>query len=109
MYRSFRMKNFRCFKDLQINDLGRVNLIAGRIEPRPRHDGYRLFHWSHDPEDHWEDGQVYADWIAQQGQNPGELRNSPHEIPPELCQTSWCSDRTIDFIEADHDGKRWSN
>ena len=30
MYRSFRVKNFRCFKDLQINDLGRVNLIAGK-------------------------------------------------------------------------------
>ena len=30
MYKSFRVKNFRCFKDLQINDLGRVNLIAGR-------------------------------------------------------------------------------
>ena len=33
MYKTFRVKNFRCFKDLQINDLGRrVNLIArGRI------------------------------------------------------------------------------
>ena len=30
MYNSFHVKNFRCFKDLQINDLGRVNLIAGR-------------------------------------------------------------------------------
>ncbi len=30
MYKSFLVKNFRCFKDLQINDLGRVNLIAGR-------------------------------------------------------------------------------
>ena len=29
MYKSFRMKNFRCFRDLQINGLGRVNLIAG--------------------------------------------------------------------------------
>ncbi len=29
MYKTFRVKNFRCFKDLQINDLGRVNLIAG--------------------------------------------------------------------------------
>ena len=29
MYKSFRVKNFRCFNDLQINDLGRVNLIAG--------------------------------------------------------------------------------
>ena len=30
MYKSFRVKNFRCFRDLQINDLGRVNLIAGK-------------------------------------------------------------------------------
>ena len=30
MYTSFRVKNFRCFRDLQLNDLGRVNLIAGR-------------------------------------------------------------------------------
>ena len=30
MYESFHVKNFRCFKDLQINDLGRVNLIAGK-------------------------------------------------------------------------------
>lgn len=30
MYKSFRVKNFRCFKDLQVNDLGRVNLIAGK-------------------------------------------------------------------------------
>ena len=30
MYKSFRVKNFRCFKDLQINDLGRINLIAGK-------------------------------------------------------------------------------
>ena len=30
MYNSFRVKNFRCFKDLQLNDLGRVNLIAGK-------------------------------------------------------------------------------
>ena len=30
MYKTFRVKNFRCFKDFQINDLGRVNLIAGK-------------------------------------------------------------------------------
>ena len=30
MYEKFHVKNFRCFEDLQINDLGRVNLIAGK-------------------------------------------------------------------------------
>lgn len=30
MYKNFRVQNFRGFKDLQLNDLARVNLIAGR-------------------------------------------------------------------------------
>lgn len=30
MYTSFRVQNFRCFRDLRLNDLGRVNLIAGK-------------------------------------------------------------------------------
>jgi len=29
MYRSFRAKNFRCFTDLNLQDLARINLIAG--------------------------------------------------------------------------------
>ncbi len=28
MYRSFRARNFRCFADLQVGDLARINLIA---------------------------------------------------------------------------------
>ena len=79
----------------------------GRIEPRPKHDGYRLFHWSHDPEDQWDTGHVYADWLASMGHDLGEMRKKPHDIPPELHQTTWCSDRAIDFIEADHGGKPW--
>lgn len=30
MYTSFRVQNFRCFDDLSLTDLGRVNLIAGK-------------------------------------------------------------------------------
>ena len=30
MYQSFRVKNFRCFDDLELNDLARINLIAGK-------------------------------------------------------------------------------
>ncbi len=88
---------------------GKLHLAGtfGRVEPRPQRDGYRLFHWSHDPEDQWDNGHAYADWIAEQGYNLGQLRQSPQEIPPELHQTTWCSDRAIDFIEADHEGKPW--
>ena len=79
----------------------------GRIEPRPKHDGYRLFHWSHDHEDQWDAGHAYADWLASLGHDLGEMRKKPHDIPPELHQTTWCSDRAIDFIEAEHGGKPW--
>lgn len=30
MYTSFRVQNFRCFEDLKIDDLARINLIAGK-------------------------------------------------------------------------------
>ena len=88
---------------------GKLHLAGayGRIEPRPKHDGYRLFHWSHDPEDQWEAGHAYADWLASLGHNLGEMRKKPHEIPPALHQTTWCADRAIDFMEADHNGKPW--
>ena len=29
MYKSFHVQNFRGFKDLELNDLARINLIAG--------------------------------------------------------------------------------
>ena len=78
-----------------------------RSEPRPQYDGYRQFHWSHGPHDRWETGHEYADWLSAQGFDLGEMLERPHEIPPELHQTTWCSDRAIDFIEADHAGKPW--
>ena len=88
---------------------GKLHLAGayGRIEPRPKEDGYRLFHWSHDPEDQWEEGHAYADWLASLGHDLGEMRENPHEIPPALHQTTWCADRAIDFMEADHGGKPW--
>lgn len=30
MYKQFHIKNFRCFQDLEMNDLARVNLISGK-------------------------------------------------------------------------------
>ena len=88
---------------------GKLHLAGayGRIEPRPKHDGYRLFHWSHDPEDQWEAGHAYGDWLDSLGHDLGEMRKTPHSIPPELHQTTWCADRAIDFMESDHGGKPW--
>ena len=55
----------------------------------------------------WDAGHDYADWLASLGHDLGEMRKRPHDIPPELHQTTWCTDRAIDFMEADHGGKPW--
>ncbi len=88
---------------------GKLHLAGaqGRIEPRPNHDGYRLFHWSHGPHDHWDEGHDYADWLREQGFSLSEMLEHPQDTPPELHQTTWCSDRAIEFIKADHAGKPW--
>ena len=70
----------------------------GREEPRPKEDGYRVFHWSHDPEDRYPSGHAYADWLAAQGYTLRDLREDPASVPPELHQTTWCTDRAIDFM-----------
>ena len=41
------------------------------------------------------------------GANLAEMLEHPQDTPPELHQTSWCTDRAIDFIEADHGGNPW--
>ncbi len=88
---------------------GKLHLAGahGRIEPRPKHDGYRLFHWSHGPHDHWPEGHEYADWLREQGYRLADLLEQPQATPPELHQTTWCADRAIDFIRTDHGGKPW--
>ena len=79
---------------------GKLHLAGahGRVEPRPQEDGYRVFHWSHDPTDRYPSGHAYADWLTAQGFALRDLREDPASIPPELHQTTWCTDRAIDFI-----------
>ncbi len=79
---------------------GKLHLAgaSGRQEPRPQADGYRVFHWSHDPVDRYPSGHAYADWLAAQGYALRDLREDPASIPPQLHQTTWCTDRAIDFM-----------
>jgi arylsulfatase len=83
---------------------GKLHLAGahGRIEPRGD-DGYRVFHWSHDPRDLWPEGHAYADWIGQQGQVLADLRQDTAVLPPRLHQTAWCTERAIDFIQEQRD------
>lgn len=86
---------------------GKLHLAGaqGRVEPRPQDDGYTVFHWSHGTHDWWPPGQhPYADWLRDQGYTLGEMLKQPEAIPPELHQTTWCTDRALDFIEAQQAG-----
>ncbi len=79
---------------------GKLHLAGAhaRIEPRPKDDGYRVFHWSHHPMDDWPDGHAYKEWVTAQGEDLSQLYEHPERIPPELHQTSWCAEMAIEFI-----------
>ncbi|MFP6750914.1 MAG: sulfatase-like hydrolase/transferase [Pirellulaceae bacterium] len=74
-----------------------------RTEPR-MDDGYSFWKFSHAPRDDWEEGHDYGDWVKQQGGDLDALRDHEHRVPTELHQTTWASDRAIEFIRAREEG-----
>ena len=44
-------------------------------------------------------GHDYADWVRSKGFELGELTKDPAGVPAEVHQTTWCAEKTIDFIE----------
>lgn len=78
-----------------------ISACQGRVERRIK-DGYRVFHWSHDPSPQWGKANEYIAWLESKGYTWDRL---PHlkgyagpGVPAELHQTTWCADRAIDFI-----------
>ena len=84
--------------------IGKLHLASayGRIEPRT-HDGYRYWQYSHAPRDDWENGHDYADWVRSKGYILGDLTKSLDGVPAELHQTTWCGEKTIEFIRQERD------
>lgn len=82
---------------------GKLHLSSAqdRIEPRPD-DGYRVFHWSHHPYDSWPKGHAYKDWLVSQG--IGGYQKNEGGVPAKYHQTTWCTDRAIDFIKEKRNG-----
>ncbi len=85
--------------------IGKLHLASAyqRIEPRTD-DGYRYWQYSHAPRDDWEQGHDYADWVRAKGSILGELNKNPQGVPAELHQTTWCAEKTIEFIQEDREG-----
>jgi arylsulfatase A-like enzyme len=85
--------------------IGKLHLASayGRIEPRIN-DGYSFWEYSHAPRDDWPKGHGYADWVRKKGFVLGDLIKSPAGVPPELHQTTWCAEKTIEFIRKQRSG-----
>ena len=92
---------------------GKLHLAScsdGKVEVRTD-DGYDDFSWSHHPQPDWEEN-AYTQWLKKHGQDWHDLQGekiSPYvqEGPPaEFHQTTWCAEKTIDFIR-ENEGKNW--
>lgn len=84
--------------------IGKLHLASayGRIEPRGA-DGYRYWQYSHAPRDDWDRGHDYADWVRSHGEVLADLIEQPDGVPVELHQTTWCAEKTIEFINEERD------
>ena len=80
--------------------IGKFHLQSSGKRTEPRiDDGFNYWKFSHAPRDDWEEGHDYADWVKEKGGNLNELRESEDRVPTELHQTTWASDRSIEFIK----------
>jgi len=79
--------------------IGKLHLASafGQVEPRVD-DGYSTFCYSHAPRDDWPEGHDYADWVRAKGGCLGELTQCVEGVPAPLHQTTWASDRAVEFI-----------
>ena len=85
--------------------IGKLHLASAynRVETRTD-DGYRYWQYSHAPRDDWQQGHDYADWVRSQGSVLGELTADPDGVPASLHQTTWCAEKTIEFLRQKREG-----
>ena len=85
--------------------VGKFHLQSSGYRTEPRlDDGYRFWKFSHAPRDDWQTGHDYADWVRKRGGDLDALRADSDRVPTELHQTTWTSERAIEFINEDRDG-----
>ena len=84
--------------------VGKFHLQSSGRRTEPRiDDGYSYWKFSHAPRDDWETGHDYAEWVRERGGDLDALRNSEERVPAELHQTTWASERSIEFIGQQRD------
>lgn len=78
--------------------------MAHEPELRPKDDGYRRFWYSHAPHQGIGKGNQYTDWLTSISQDYKKLNEKYGYIPAKWHQTTWCTDRAIEFMREKHSG-----
>jgi len=82
--------------------VGKFHLQSSGHRTEPRlDDGFTFWKFSHAPRDDWQEGHDYADWVRQKGGDLDAMRQSEERVAPEFHQTTWASERAIEFITQD--------
>jgi arylsulfatase A-like enzyme len=99
--------------------VGKLHLAGAANGREPRiDDGYRYFQYSHAPRNNWTRGHDYADWLGAKGVEPddvltvktnlfGDLMEPTPEkdnVPSDLHQTTWASEKSIEFVREARQG-----
>jgi len=85
--------------------IGKFHLTSAGKRTEPRlDDGYSFWKFSHAPRDDWEEGHDYAEWAKSQGADINALRETEERVPVEVHQTTWATERAIEFIDQEREG-----
>ena len=78
---------------------GKLHLASAehRVEKRTD-DGYSFWRYSHAP--HWgvTDGNDYARWVADQGEDLARLLNDARGFPARVHHSTWCTEMALEFL-----------
>ncbi len=81
--------------------IGKFHLQSSGRRTEPRiDDGFSYWKFSHAPRDDWETGHDYADWVRAQGGDLNALRDHEDRVPTELHQTTWATEKALEFLQA---------
>jgi arylsulfatase A-like enzyme len=79
--------------------VGKFHLQSSGHRTEPRlDDGFSFWKFSHAPRDDWQAGHDYADWVRERGGDLDAMRESEESVSPDFHQTTWASERSIEFI-----------
>lgn len=84
--------------------VGKFHLQSAGHRTEPRiDDGFSFWRFSHAPRDDWPEGHHYAEWVRERGGDLDAMRNSEQRVTPQLHQTTWATECSIEFINKRRD------